>query len=98
MVWRQWGSGAGEAVRIGAYALAGILAWAERLLDTSYSSLRERPKPKPSTLYTSGVQATMPESMEQLILALSVQLIRVEKDALDLLSAWPLCTREQLAG
>ena len=88
MVWRQWGSGVGEAVRIDVDAsLAGILAWAEGLLDTSYSSLRERPKPKPSTLYTSGVQATMPESMEQLTLALSVQLIRAEKDALDRLAS-----------
>ena len=41
----------------------------------------------------------MPEpSDEQLKPALSVQLARAEKDALDLLSAWPLCTREQLAG
>ena len=27
-----------------------------------------------------------------------MQLTRAEKDALDLLAAWPLCTREQLAG
>ena len=31
-------------------------------------------------------------------LAISVQLTRAEKDTLDLLAAWPLCTREQLAG
>ena len=40
----------------------------------------------------------MPEPTEQLKPALSVQLTRAEKDALDLMSAWPLCTREQLAG
>ena len=99
VVWQQCGSGVGEAVRIDAAAsLAGILAWAERLLDSSYSFLRERPKSKPSALYPSGVQATMSEPTEQLAPALSVQLTRAEKDALDLLCAWPLCTREQLAG
>ena len=100
VVWQRCGSGVGEAVRIDADAsLVSILAWAERLLDSSYSFLRERPKPKPSTLYPSNVQASMPEpSDEQLKPALSVQLARAEKDALDLLSAWPLCTREQLAG
>ena len=99
VVWQQCGSGVGEAVRIDADApLASILALAERLLDSSYSFLRDRPKPKPGSLYPSGVQAVMPESTEQLASTLSVQMTRAEKDALDLLSAWPLCTREQLAG
>ena len=40
----------------------------------------------------------MPEPTEQLKAALAVQLTRSDKDALDLLAAWPLCTREQLAG
>ena len=40
----------------------------------------------------------MPEPTEQLTSTLPVQLTRAEKDALDLLAAWPLCTREQLAG
>ena len=99
VVWQQCGSGLGEAVRIDADAsLAGILALAERLLDTSYPFLRDRPKPNRSALYPSGVQAAMPEPTEQLASTLSVQLTRAEKDALDLLAAWPLCTREQLAG
>ena len=99
VVWQQCGSGVGEAVRIEADAsLAGILAHAERLLDSSYSFLRDKPKPNRRTLYPSGVQASMPEPTEQLTPALSVQLTRAEKDALDLLAAWPLCTREQLAG
>ena len=99
VVWQQCGSGLGEAVRIDADAsLVGILAWAERLLDSSYSFLRDRPKPKPGALYPSGVQASMPEPTPQLASTLPVQLTRAEKDALDLLSAWPLCTREQLAG
>ena len=99
IVWQQCGSGVGEAVRIEADAsLAGILALAERVLDSSYSFLRDRPKPNRSALYPSGVQAAMPEPTEQLTPALSVQLTRAEKDVLDLLAAWPLCTREQLAG
>ncbi len=101
VVWQQCGSGLGNdpPVRIDADAsLAGILALAEHLLDTSYSFLDKSPKPEPDSLYPSGVQAAMPEPTEQLKPALSVQLTRAEKDALDLLAAWPLCTREQLAG
>ncbi len=101
VVWHQCGSGLGldPPMRIKADAsLAGILAWAERLLDTSYSFLRDKPKPRPSTLYPSGVLASMPEPTEQIKPAFSVQLTRAEKDTLDLLSAWPLSIREQLAG
>ena len=99
VVWQQCGSGLGEAVRIDAdTSLAGILALAELLLDSSYSFLGKSPKPNPSDLYPSGVQAAMPEPSQQLTPALPAQLTRAEKDALDLLAAWPLCTREQLAG
>ncbi len=100
-VWQQCGSGLGHdpPVRIDPdTSLTGILAWMNRLLDTSHSFLRDRPKPDPEILYPSDVRAAMPEPAEQLASALSVKLTRVEKDALDLLSAWPLCTREQFAG
>ena len=40
----------------------------------------------------------MLEPSLQLTSALSVQMTRVDKDALDLLAAWPLCTRERIAG
>ena len=101
VVWRQCGSGLGHDPPVGTEAdasLAGILALAERLLDSTYPFLRDRPMPRPGTLYPSGVQASMPEPAEQLAPALSVQLTRAEKDVLDLLCAWPLCTREQIAG
>ena len=99
VVWQQCGSGLGETVRIDADAsLAGILALAERLLDSSYSFLGKSPKPNPSDLYPSSVQAAIPEPTEQLKPALPVQLSSADKDALDLLAAWPLCTREQLSG
>ena len=101
VVWQHCGSGLGDdpPVLVSPDAsLTGILAWAERLLDSSYSFLRDNPKPNPGTLYSSGVQASMPEPSQQLASALSVLLTRADKDALDLLAAWPLCTREQLAG
>ena len=79
-------------------SLNGILAWAERLLDSSYSFLRDNPKPNPGGLYPSRVQASMPDPSNQLASALSVQLTRADKGALDLLAAWPLGTREQLVG
>ena len=72
-----------EAVRIDADAsLASILALAGTpaglvLLLPAGSS----PKPKPSALYPSGIQASMPEPTEQLASTLSVQLTRAEKDA-----------------
>ena len=40
----------------------------------------------------------MPEPAQQLTSSLAAQLTRAGKEALDLLAAWPLCTREQLAG
>ncbi len=101
VVWQQCGTGLGDEppVRVSPDAsLTDILVWAERLLDSPYSFLRDSPKPNPGTLYPSGVQASMPEPSQQLASALSVQLTRAGKDALDLLAAWPLCTREQLAG
>ena len=101
VVWQQCGSGLGNDPPVGVSpdaSLTGILAWAERLLDSSYSFLRDNSKPNPGALYVSGVQAAMPEPTEQLKAALAVQLTRADKDALDLLAAWPLCTREQLAG
>ena len=101
VVWQQCGSGLGDEppVRVSPDAsLTGILTWMERLLDSSYSFLRENPKPNPGALYPFGVQAAMPEPTEQLKAALSVLLTRADKDALDLLAAWPLCIREQLAG
>ena len=52
----------------------------------------------PDDLYTSHLRASMPEPSEQLIACLSVQLTAAEKQALDLLASWPLCTKTQLAG
>ena len=101
IVWQQCGSGLGEdpPVRIDAdTSLANIMAWMKRVLDASRSSRRDNPKPDPASLYPSRMKAAIPEPSKQLTSAPSVQLTRAEKDALDLLAAWPLCTREHLAG
>ena len=81
-VWQQCGSGLGEnpPVRIdGDTSLADILTWMHRLLDKSYSFLRDRPKANPEALYPSSVKTAMPEPTQQLAPALSVQLTRAEK-------------------
>ena len=79
-------------------SLSAIVAWTERLVEVSAASRREKPTPDPDTLYPSHRRATMPEPAQQFQSAISVQLTRAEKQALDLLAAWPLCTTGQLAG
>ena len=101
VVWQQCGSGLGEDPPVPITPdtnLADTLTWAEGLLESSYPSLRDDPRPDPDTLYPSDVQAAMPEPAQQLASALATRLTRAEKDVLDLLAAWPRCTREQLAG
>ncbi len=100
-VWQQCGDGRDNdpPVRIDPdTSLSGILVWMDRLLDKSHSFFRDNPRPDLEDLYSSRVKAAIPEPGEQLTSSLSAQLTRAGKDALDLLSAWPLCTREQLAG
>ncbi len=101
IVWQQCGYGLGldPPVEISPEtSLAAILPWADGLLESSHRSRHDEPRPDADALYFSRVQATMPEPTQQLASCLPVQLTRAEKDALDLLAAWPLCTREQLAG
>ena len=78
--------------------LAAIVRWSGRLVDRSDYPGWKRPTVDPESLYSPDLRATMPEPSEQLRSALSVQLTRTEKDVLDLISTWPLCTRRQLAG
>ena len=85
--------------------LSSILAWAGRLVEANAESRRslgldpdDRPTPDPDALYPAGVRATMPKPARELSSALSLRLTRAEKEVLDLLAAWPLCTTGQLAG
>ena len=108
VVWQQCGAGMGDnppVKVVSGVSLHAIVSWTDRLVEISdadrrrYGFKAERnPTPKPEALYPSHLRATMPEPAQQLESALSVQLTRAEKDALDLLAAWPLCTTEQLAG
>ena len=69
--------------------LAAIVRWSGRLVDRSDYTGWKRPTVDPESLYSPDLRATMPEPTEQLRSALAVQLTRAEKDALDLISAWP---------
>ena len=97
--WQLCGTGRGIPVRIDAdINLAAIVEFADRLADRSGSYPWKRRTLDPETLYSPDLRATMPEPTAQLRSAHAVQLTRAEKDALDLLYAWPLSTRRQLAG
>ena len=52
--------------------------------------------PDPDQTYPGSVRATAPD--ERFGDGLATQLTATEKQALDLLAAWPLCTTEQLGG
>ncbi len=58
----------------------------------------DNPSPDPDQLYPSRMRAFMPNPVEQVNSSLSVKLTRAERQVLDLLAAWPLCTTDQLAG
>ena len=108
IVWQQCGNGMGDNPPVKVVpdvSLTAIVNWTDRLVEISEADRRRhgfekprKPTPDPEALYPSHRRATMPEPAQQLKSALSVQLTRAEKDALDLLAAWPLCTTEQLAG
>ena len=77
-------------------SLDAIVGWLGR--RTGHSSTGDLPRPDPDELYPSGMRAMMPRSSEQVSNSLAVRLTRADKQALDLLAAWPLCTTDQLAG
>ena len=108
VVWQQCGAGMGDNPPLKVapgVSLDAIVAWTDRLVEISEADRRRHgfktprnPMPDPEALYPSHRRATMPEPAQQLESALSVQLTRAGKEALDLLAVWPLCTTEQLAG
>ena len=76
-------------------SLDDIMGWLGRRVKHATG---DRPTPDPEELYPSGLRALMPKPTEQVKSSLSVRLTRAEKQALDLLAAWPLCNSDQLAG
>ena len=97
-VWQQCGTG------IKAYlpetvnpdvSLDDIMGWLGR---RAKHATDDGPRPDPEELYPSRLRALMPRPKEQVKGSLAVKLTRAEKQALDLLAAWPLCNTDQLAG
>ena len=108
VAWQQCGGGTEQALPVKVVpgvSVETIIARTDRLAERFYD-LRQRrtpgaerePRPDPETLYSSRLRAAMPEPSDLLGSSLAVRLTGAEKDALDLLSAWPLCTTDQLAG
>ena len=108
VVWQQCGGGTEHDLPVKvdpSASLETILAQTDRLAER-LDDLRQRnspgverePNPNPDTLYPTRLRAAMPEPSELLSSSLAVRLTGAEKDALDLLAAWPLCTTDQLAG
>ena len=106
VAWQQCGHGMGAHVKVAPYLslenIVASLGWlvdhnAKRRLDKTPPTKRQ-PNPDPYSLYPTHLRAAMPNPSEQVKSSLAVQLTRAEKEALDLLAAWPLCTTDQLAG
>ena len=76
-------------------SLDAIMGWLGR---RAKHATGDQPRPDPEELYPSGLRALMPQPTEQVKSSLAVRLTRAEKQALDLLAAWPLCNTDQLAG
>ena len=103
---QQCGHGMGVQVKIApVFSLDNIVASIGWLVDRDARNRRDKippsrrePTPDPYSLYPTHLRAAMPEPPEQVKSSLAVQLTRAEKEALDLLAAWPLCTTDQLAG
>ena len=86
-------------------SLDDITGWLGRRAEnaTEYRCKRgldpdDHPTPDPDELYPSRVRAMMPKPTEQVGNSPAVKPTRAEKQVLDLLAAWPLCTTDQLAG
>ena len=97
-VWQQCGSDnrpfLPEAINPNV-SLDDIMGWLGR---RARHATGDRPRPDPEELYPSRLRALMPRPTEQVKGSLAVKLARAEKQALDLLAAWPLCNTDQLAG
>ncbi len=99
-VWQQCGNGVDIATMLAtSLRLPDILAW----LEDDVARQRNRwgrgtHRPDRRKLYSARMRATRPRPAEQIDAAYAVRLSRTDKQVLDLLADWPLCTVEQLAG
>ena len=107
-VWQQCGGGVNrfrpEMINPD-LSLDDVLDWlgrsAERIADRRRKlglAPDDHPSPDPDQLYPSRMRALMSQPTKQVSNSLAVKLTRSERQALDLLAAWPLCTTDQLSG
>ena len=100
-VWQQCGAGrfVDPPVKIEPDGtLRAIVSWTDHLVKASISDRSKKQVPNPDALYSSNVRIDIPEPTQQLKASLAIQLTGAEKEALDILAAWPMSTRKQLAG
>ena len=107
-VWQQCGAGGNsflpEEINPD-LSLDDIMGWLGKRAENAAAYHRKlspdpdsHPTPDPDELYPGRLRAMTPKPPEQVGSSLAVKLTRTEKQALDLLAAWPLCTTDQLAG
>ena len=99
-VWQQCGEGVDMATTLAPnLPLPVILEWqAERIAEERRRWPSSRLGADRASLYAPGLRASRPSPAEQLDGAYALQLSRTDKQVLDLVADWPLCTAEQLAG
>ena len=99
-VWQQCGGGHNsfltEAVNADV-SLGDIMGWLGRRAEHA-ADYRRKLGLDPDDLYPSRLRAMMPQPSQQVGNSLAVRLARAERQALDLLAAWPRCNTDQLAG
>ena len=98
--WQQCGNGVDSATPLAPeLRLSDILGWLSNRVDAERERGRTTDvRPDRRSLYSTRMRATRPQPEEQLDAAYAVRLSRTDKQVLDLLADWPLCTAEQLAG
>ena len=99
-VWQQCGNGLDSATPVAPeLRLPDLLGWLGKRVDAERERGRTTDvRPDRRSLYSARMRATTPSPAEQLDAAYAVRLSRTDKQVLDLLADWPLCTAEQLAG
>ena len=99
-VWQQCGNGVDIATTLAPnLRLPDILGWLGDRIGAERKRFRTTDvRPDRKKLYSARMRATRPRPAEQLDDAYAVRLSRTDKQVLDLLADWPLCTAEQLAG
>ena len=106
VAWQQCGHGMADVATVAPrLSLAGVLSRVGDYLDGRASERRDqvprnkrKPKPDPDTLYSGRLRALMPAPAEQVKGCLAVQLTGAQKQALDILAAWPRCTTGRFTG